>query len=262
MFGFFIKKTFFDGWDNLLSLVVVNIVTLLTSLLLCGLIAVFYQFPLIWVPLLLLLCMILGVYSAAFGQVAADIANFKGVHIADFFKALSANFKDGAFFGLLCGLLGLVSLTAMRFYLQQINSILGFLLAAFLFWIDIVLILSLQWFIAIRSLMKNDFKKSLKKCFLIFFDNTGFSILMGIYSFILIILSVFCVGFVPSLSGLVLAQVNALRLRLYKYDYLEQHPELENTAQRKKIPWEELIYDDRETLGPHKLKQIFFPWKG
>ena len=149
----------------------------------------------------------------------------------------------------------------MRYYIQEIHSIIGFLLAAFLFWIDVVIFLSFQWFVAIRSLMHNDFRKCLKKCFLIFFDNTGFSILMGIYTLICFLLSFFCVGFVPSLSGIVLAQTNALRLRLYKYDYLEQHPELETPAQRKKIPWEELIYDDREALGPHKLKQMFFPWK-
>ena len=77
----------------------------------------------------------------------------------------------------------------------------------------------------------------------------------------MILLSVFCVGFVPSYAGIILARTNALRLRLYKYDYLEQHPELESPRQRKNIPWEELIYEDRETLGPHKLKTIFFPWK-
>ena len=261
MFGFFIKKTFFDGWDNLFNLVLVNIVCLLSALLLGGLIAIFYSFPLILSVLILLTCVVFAVFSVAYGNVAADIANFKGVHIGDFFKAIPSSFKDGSLFGLVCGFLGIISLVAMRYYIQEIHSIIGFLLAAFLFWIDVVIFLSFQWFVAIRSLMHNDFRKCLKKCFLIFFDNTGFSILMGIYTLICFLLSFFCVGFVPSLSGIVLAQTNALRLRLYKYDYLEQHPELENTAQRKKIPWEELIYDDRETLGPHKLKQIFFPWK-
>ena len=261
MFGFFIKKTFFDGWDNLFNLVVVNIVCLLSALLLGGLIAIFYSFPLILSVLILLTCVVFAVFSVAYGNVAADIANFKGVHIGDFFKAIPSSFKDGSLFGLVCGFLGIISLVAMRYYIQEIHSIIGFLLAAFLFWIDVVIFLSFQWFVAIRSLMHNDFRKCLKKCFLIFFDNTGFSILMGIYTLICFLLSFFCVGFVPSLSGIVLAQTNALRLRLYKYDYLEQHPELETPAQRKKIPWEELIYDDREALGPHKLKQMFFPWK-
>lgn len=261
MFGFFIKKTFFDGWDNLFNLVLVNIVCLLSALLLGGLIAVFYSFPLILAGLILLFFVTFGIFSTAYGKVAADIANYKGVHIGDFFKAIPSSFKDGALFGLLCGLIGIISVVAMRFYLREVHSIIGFLLAAFLFWIDVIFFLSFQWFVAIRSLMHNDFKKCLKKCFLIFFDNTGFSILMGLYTLVCLLLSFFCVGFIPSLAGIVLAQTNALRLRLYKYDYLEQHPELTTPSQRRQIPWEELIYEDRETLGPHKLKQMFFPWK-
>ena len=31
--------------------------------------------------------------------------------------------------------------------------------------------------------------------------------------------------------------------------------------ERRQIPWEELIYEDRETLGPRKLKSFIFPWK-
>lgn len=260
MFGFFIKKSFFDGWDNIFNLVVANVISLISGLILVGFIMMFFQFPFIAGILFLILAAILGVFSVAYGEVASQIADFKGVHVGDFFKAIPRSVKVGAVFGLLCAGIGIISFVAMKFYITQIQSIFGFLLAAFLFWLDIVIFLSLQWFVAIRSLLKNDFKKCLKKCFLIFFDNTGFSILMAIYTFILIVLSVFLMGFVPSLSGIVLAQVNALRLRLYKYDYLEAHPELTSTG-RKSIPWEELIYDDRETLGPHKLKQTFFPWK-
>ena len=43
--------------------------------------------------------------------------------------------------------------------------------------------------------------------------------------------------------------------------YLEEHPELTTKKERKNIPWEELIYEDRETLGPRKLRSFLFPWK-
>ena len=261
MFGFLIKKNFFEGWDNIFNLVIANVVFLLCSMLIAGFAALFYHYPLLFIPFFLLFCALAGTFSFAYGQVSADIANFKGVHIGDFFGAIPASLKDGSLFGMLCGLIALVSILGMKFYITQISSILGFLLAAFLFWVDIVLILSFQWFVAIRSLMKNDFKKCLRKCFLIFFDNTGFSIAMGFYTLILLVFSVFCLGFIPSFAGINLARVNALRLLLYKYDYLDEHPELESPRQRKNIPWEELIYEDRETLGPNRLKQMIFPWK-
>lgn len=261
MFGFLIKKNFFEGWDNIINLIIANLVFLFSGMLIAGFAALFYHYPLISLPFFLLFSALTGTFCLAYGEVAASIANFKGVHIGDFFKAIPRSLKDGSLLGLLCGAIAAVSLLGMKFYITQINSILGFLLAAFLFWVDIVLLLSFQWFTAIRSLMKNDFKKCIKKCFLIFFDNTGFSIAMGLYTLVLIVFSVFCLGFIPSFAGITLSHVNALRLLLYKYDYLEEHPELESPRQRKNIPWEELIYEDRETLGPNRLKQMIFPWK-
>ena len=92
-------------------------------------------------------------------------------------------------------------------------------------------------------------------------DNTGFSIIMAFYNLLLIALSILPIGFFPSLAGVSISRHNAFRLRMYKYDYLEEHPELKTVKERKKIPWEELIYDDREALGPRKLRSFLFPWK-
>lgn len=92
-------------------------------------------------------------------------------------------------------------------------------------------------------------------------DNTAFSIGFAFYNLILILLSVLFIGFIPSVTGITLAKVNALRLRLYKYDYLELHPELKTKHERKNVPWEELLYEDKETLGPRKFRSFIFPWK-
>ena len=89
MFGFLIKKNFCDGWDNVFNLVVVNLVFLLSGVLFAGFIMVFFQWPLIWVPVFLLMTTLFGVFGVAYGTVAANIADFKGVHIADFFSCNS-----------------------------------------------------------------------------------------------------------------------------------------------------------------------------
>ena len=85
-------------------------------------------------------------------------------------------------------------------------------------------------------------------------------IVMAIYNLVLIALSIFFIGLIPSMAGISIGNTNALRIRLYKYDYLEEHPEITG-RQRKKIPWEELIYEDRETLGPRTFRSFLFPWK-
>ena len=82
-----------------------------------------------------------------------------------------------------------------------------------------------------------------------------------LYSLIMMIISFFVFFILPGFAGIVLAHVNALRLRLYKYDWLEEHPEIANTKARKNVPWETLIEKDKETLGPRGFKSFIFPWK-
>lgn len=271
MYGFIIKKSFFDDWDNLLTVFVVNLICTMTALglLFTGTkIFTLYgetaqsNWPLLIIGFTIILTVVvLSIFCLAFGELAAKIANFDGVSLGSFFKAIPSVLKDGVLFGLLISGIGIVSLYCFDFYFLQMQSLLGFAVGMILFWIDVVIVLSLQWYIPIRSLMHNNFKKCLKKCLLIFFDNTGFSILVFIHTIIMIPLSVFLLGFFPGFAGIIVNKANALRLRLYKYDYLEAHPELNNKKDRKNIPWDELIYEDKETFGHRTLKSLFQPWK-
>ena len=197
----------------------------------------------------------------AYGESAAKIANFEGVHILDYFKNIPKVLKDATIFGLVLSIFVILSIFCVRFYFIQNKTLFYAFIGAIILWVDIFVLLSLQWVVPIRSLMKNNLKKCIKKSFIIFFDNTGFTVMMALYNFVLFALSIFFVGLIPSMSGILISCTNALRLRLYKYDYLEEHPELTTKKQRKQIPWEELIYEDRETLGPRKLRSFLFPWK-
>ncbi len=263
MFGFILKKNFCDGWDNLISVIVINLVFLFTGIglvLLNGLTARLDS------EIFLLLSMIfssvvLSIVIFAYSDSAAHIANFEGIHILDFFKAIPGVLKDGALFGLMNAAVFFISSFSIRYYIVESGTLLGFALGCAIFWIDIFYLLAIQWFIPIRGLMHNNFKKCFKKCFIILFDNTGFSLLMGLYNVILIILSVVCIGFFPSMTGLLIADTNALRILLYKYDYLEEHPELTTKKERRQIPWDDLIAEDRDMLGPRPIRSFLFPWK-
>ena len=247
MYGFILKKNFCDAWDNLLSVVITNILFLFTGLGIVLLSSFFTNkcsenitdvvFYSVQMGILLLGLIVLCIIAFAYGEIAAKIADFKGIAILDFFKAVPGVIKDAVLFAILL------------------------LVGAMLFWIDIFIVLSLQWFIPLRSTMHNKFGKTLKKCFIIFFDNTGYSILLALNNLVMVALSVLLIGLTPSIAGIAIAKQNALRIRLYKYDYLEEHPELKTKKERRQIPWEELIYEDRETLGPRKLRSFLFPWK-
>jgi uncharacterized membrane protein YesL len=125
------------------------------------------------------------------------------------------------------------------------------------FWIALFVALSYQHFFSIMVRLEGNFRKTLKKSFLICFDNLGYSIFMGLWGIVMTALSVFTIGLIPGGAGTLLGRCDAFRLRLYKYDYLEANPE----APRKGIPWDDLLEEDQELVGTRTIKGMLFPWK-
>ncbi|MCF6336254.1 MAG: hypothetical protein L3J12_10990, partial [Spirochaetales bacterium] len=78
-----------------------------------------------------------------------------------------------------------------------------------------------------------------------------------IYSLIVLSLSVFTAFLIPGVTVILLAHQTAVKLRLYKYDYLEENKD----TGRKNIPWNTLLFDEREKVGKRTLKGMIFPWK-
>ena len=69
--------------------------------------------------------------------------------------------------------------------------------------------------------------------------------------------SIFTAFLFPGFGGLLVWHQAAMRLRLYKYDYLEENP----GANRKKIPWDGLLVEEKEKVGKRTLRGMIFPWK-
>ena len=260
MILFFLKKNFCDGWDNLLSLIGYN--CLFLTFFVGGYFFLSKLPPAAGIPLAVLFLLLLMITIFAVNQTTAKYADFKSVPIKDTFLEIPNVWKDAVLFTVLVIVLVLIATKCIPFYFNMKNM-LGLFLASVMFWFVVTIVLALQWFLPIQAQLGNNFVKTFKKCFLIFFDNTGFSIFMFFYTLFLVAISYLTRTLVPGVSGILLSYNNAFRLRLYKYDWLEEHADelKEQGKKRVRIPWGELIADDRETLGPRSLKSFIFPWK-
>ena len=98
-----------------------------------------------------------------------------------------------------------------------------------------------------------DAQKILPACI----DNPFFTLFLAVYQVINTLLSLLLAFLAPGFTGISLACSVATKLLLFKYDYLEENPE----ANRKAIPWDDLLYEEREAVGPRSLKGMIFPWK-
>ncbi|MGN0730116.1 hypothetical protein [Treponema sp.] len=268
MFRFFFKKNICDVWDNLFYVVVCNFFSLLAlfasvflflfSLNSSGRIA-----SLSVAASVILGCVLVCTVGFAAGKNAAAVADFRIPRYRDFFEELFRSLKPGALFGLFLGGLACVAYVSVPFYFKMwksTGSYVWFVFMVLIFWFLVTTFFALQWFLPVRSLLNNGFKKCLKKSYIIFFDNIGFTFALSFVNFLNLLLSIFTLGIFPGMTGVVITNTNAMRLLLYKYDWLEVNPGL-SAAERRKVPWSALIARDKKTLGARTIKGFFFPWK-
>jgi hypothetical protein len=256
MVGFFIKKSFFDGWDHLFTLIPLNLGFVLALALGAALPGA------IGAPTWLALA--IGVVALALGSVWWSTCVFALQGLADFgsfyFRDLPGYLKKGLWPGVQMGVvLGggfLVVSVGLPFYLG-IGGILGALAAGVIFWFAVIALLAMQYYVPLRARLGGGLRKNLRKSFVMFFDNPGFSVFLFLYSLVNLALSVALAFLIPGLAGVALSSDVALRLRMYKYDWLEEHPE----GNRRQVPWDDLLEEDRELVGKRTLKGMIFPWK-
>jgi hypothetical protein len=261
MIGFLIKKTFFDLWDNLFKVALLNL----------GFIAslafpVFVPGLLLGIPPLSVAAMLVGilwcsVYLAAAAFSLKALSDYSSFGFSDFFHNLKEAWPVGLVMGGLVFVFWFLITLIIPFYLN-INSLFGLFLAAVVFWTAVVGILSFQFFFAIRTRLDTKISKVIKKCFIFFFDNPGFCIFSFIHNTVLLVISALLAFLFPGPAGIMLYLDEALRLRLLKYDWIEANAATdENAAKRKQIPWDALLIDERERTGTRTLKSFIFPWK-
>ena len=260
MIGFFIKKAFYDGWDNLLQIILLNVVIVLFGAGGIFLAQEVSTYAVLSIGIMIAVFALEGIIMMAVSEMMARIADFKSFTFMDLLKAVRGTWLHGLFYALLCGGIFLVFTITMPYY-AKMGSLFGFVLAVMIFWIAVITVLAIQWFLPIRSQLEKNFLKAIKKCFIIFFDNPGFSLFMFFYTVIVLLLSCVMVLIVPGFAGTILAHNDAFRLRMYKYDWIEKNPALDFKTARKTIPWEELLAEDDEIVGKRTLRSFFFPWK-
>jgi hypothetical protein len=261
MIGFLIKKNFFDLWDNLFRIALINlgfIASVAFPVFIPGLLVSVVPLSMAAMAAGILWC---AVYLAAAAYSLGKVSDYSSFGFGDFFQALKTVWPVGIVMGIFVFVIWLLCTMIIPFYLS-IGSIVGLLLAALIFWLMALGIVSFQFLFAIRTRLDAKLSKVVKKCFIFFFDNPGFCIFVFIANLICLILSGFLAFLMPGPGGALLFLDEALRLRLLKYDWLEENAAAgQGAAKRPSIPWDALLIDERERTGTRTFKSFIFPWK-
>jgi hypothetical protein len=259
MIGFLIRKTLYDLWDNMFRIVVLNLGFLAAvsiPIFLPALAAKFFGSIALEMVLSAFGILVCSVYLAAASHSIMAISDYGSFRFIEFLRSFKAVWPAGLVMGLFIFLLYLVITIIIPFYLG-IESLAGLALAAIVFWATIFAMLSFQFYFTVYSRLGSKIIKSLKKCMLISLDNSGFAFFLFLHDIVVLLISIIFVFMFPGPVGVLLYLDEALRLRLLKYDWLEANP----GENRRKIPWDVLLIEERERTGVRTFKNFIFPWK-
>ncbi len=255
MFGFLVKKAFFDMWDNMFRIILMNLgyIVVLTIFWLAFEVAAVVPLSL---ALLFVGVGVLAVYTGAVSRMCSDIADYKQPGFADFFGYVKESYGTSLLLALVVAVYIFVIRVAFQFY-GGMKSLAGPLAVALLFWVTLAWILASQYYFPIQSRLDRKFRKIFRKTFPLFFDNPGFSVGLLLVAAIVFVASVLTALLLPGIASILLWWNVAFKLRMYKYDWLEKNP----GENRRRVPWDALLIEDRERVGKRTLKGLIFPWK-
>jgi len=256
MILFLIKKVFFDTWDNLIVIVLFNIGF---AVIVAGASYIAFLFEPAgfgYFVTVIISVFVFNIYLGGVSGYIADLVQYKSPELKAFPVYVKKIWKSTAVISSIIIFQIAAIVVGFPFYFQ-VGGLPGLVGFVTLFWISVLWWMSLQYFFPVACQIESGIKKQLKKSFILLVDNTFFSIFLGIYSLVLLGVSVFTALLIPGITAVLLAHQASLKLRLYKYDYLEENPE----AKRNKIPWDELLVEEKERIGTRTIKGMIFPWK-
>lgn len=265
MLFFCIKKTFFNMWDNFIEIFLMNVGMIAVICII--LLPVFLPEPfLAQVPQILLDVyllfgfLIINFYIGAVFRYTQDISDNKERGFLLFFKYLAGSWKQSIVNFVIIVLLLLIFYNVVLHYIMNFienGSVIDFIFGVIILSIWINISLLCLYFFPSSFRINRKILKSLQASYILFFQNTGFTYFMLLVVIILISISLPFIGLLFGPATIILWINVCVKIRLYKYDYLEAHPE----ADKKKIPWDTLILKDVEKIGKRTIRGMIFPWK-
>ncbi len=256
MFGFLLKKAFFDMWDNMFRILIMNLGYILIFAFFFLLAPLFTSVPALFIITIAVGIALLALYTGVVSRMCSEIADYKQPGFSDIVAFFKESYASSLLLALALAAYVFIVSIAFQFY-GGLKSLVGPIAVAVLFWVTVGWVFACQYFFPIQSRLDRKFRKIFRKTFLVFFDNPAFSIGLFLCSFIVLAVSLFTALLLPGISSIMLLWNAAFKLRLYKYDWLEQNP----GPNKRAIPWDALLVEDRERVGKRTLKGMIFPWK-
>lgn len=249
MISLAIRKWFFDLWDHLLVVVLLNTIYLLSFFFLyLGL-----QGWMVFVPVGAFLLTLAQALASGLTWCMNTGTPLRWVEVG---ISLQRNWRPALLLTALNGIM-VAGLWFASVPAQQGSGLEGFLPLGLVSGIALLWILAQSWFLPLGAQLETRLSPIIRKTWLLTFAHPGLTLSQNLVGLGIVVLSVVGIGLMPGLAGLLLWQNTILKLRLLGYDWLKEHPETDP----KHLPWKILLKPEADRIGKRTLISLIFPWK-
>lgn len=257
MIGFLIKKSFFDGWDNLLTLVLLNLGYLIAFGLMLLASMVSETSVWLWLCLVVLSLLYISIYNLGVNAHTYAYSRYKREGFKYFFTAIKEHFTHALLYFAFVVALAVCIAYVIPFYFQMANM-LGYFLGMILFWAIFAFLLAMQYYFPLCFYFEADSPlTTLRKSFGLVADNLGTTFFLLIKTIFDLVITILTATLIPGFGGISLARMDTVKLLMLKYEFYSKNP----GSTKKDLNWDDLLYEERELVGPRSLKGMIFPWK-
>lgn len=257
MFRFQIKKSFFDGWDNFLSLFLTNILfaALTIAFLLIAKANTDIQigtFALMCTLFLLIICLLIqGTAGVAYGWVNGDSAYI------DNFRQVIKKTQHLFFFFSISVVIFFCAVFLIPFYLAS-HSYMGIMIAVVMFWGFVLIIPAMQYYFPLSAYFADDSSfLTFKKCLALTLNNKAFTLALTVKTIVEIGITICTCFLVPGFAGIAISHANAVKLLMIRSDYMREHA----IQSRKGINYYRLFEEEEKKIGKRSIRNMIFPWR-
>jgi uncharacterized membrane protein YesL len=256
MLLFTIRKTFFDMWDNLLWILLLNSIFLIIT---CGgglLFLKVHSFGFLKGLLLFTDVYLLIIFTCGSSFFLNRIIDGDSPRIQDLVSGIKRNTVSGLLLSVFIFFFSFFISYAFPFYLSM-NNPLGYFLLFILSWVLFLTVYTLILYFPAAARYKTATYQTLQKSFFLFTENIGYSLFLTAVTLIIFLLSAATGYLIPGFAGILLLWNVGVKIIAHKKSHLESKPDEVN----RPVPWEELLQREIDRLGKRTLRGTIFPWK-
>lgn len=257
MIKFLIKKSFWDGWDNLIQSFVYNIACMAIVALYLIVVTNFGQASMIdFFIITAVFLLLFTVFNFGLAGLTVQWSKYSPSWGQGFFSAIKDNIANIVLFYILAVLSFFCVTVLIPFYLNSM-TFMGLFISFMEIWVLVVLFMAMQYYIPLCLTLKS--KKPffiLKQCFILALDNKLFTLFVSIKTIFDFLLSALSFFFIPGLSFISLSHMDAVKLLHLRYRYMDEHH-----TEKKDVNLYEMLKEEEENIGDRTFRMMFRPWR-